>query len=65
MFKNTQIKKTSSITAYTQLLSVETCSRVYRVVCTPHGQQHRVTYTRSRIDIIDSPDDEHMAAQNM
>ena len=26
---------------------------------------HRVTYTRCRIDIINSPDDGHMAARNM
>jgi hypothetical protein len=26
---------------------------------------HRVTYTRCRIDKIDSPDDEHMGARNM
>jgi len=26
---------------------------------------HRVTYTRRRIDAIDSPDDEHMGARNM
>ena len=30
-----------------------------------HGHLHRVTYTRCRIDTIDSPDDEHMAARNM
>ena len=33
--------------------------------CTPDGHLHRVTYTRYRIDTIDSPDDEHMAARNM
>jgi len=26
---------------------------------------HRVTYTRYRIDTIESPDDEHMAVRNM
>jgi hypothetical protein len=36
-----------------------------RQVCTPDGHLHRVTYTRCRTDTIDSPDDEHMAAENM
>jgi len=31
----------------------------------PDGHLHRVTYTRCRIDTVDSPDDEHMGAQNM
>ena len=31
----------------------------------PHGPLHTVTYTRGRIDTIDSPDDEHLAARNM
>ena len=26
---------------------------------------HRVTYTRGRIDTIDSPDDEHLVARNI
>ena len=29
------------------------------------GHLHRVTYTRCRIDTIDSPDDEHMSARNV
>jgi len=29
------------------------------------GHLHRVTYTRCRIDTINSPDDEHMSARNM
>jgi hypothetical protein len=33
--------------------------------CTPNGHLYRVTYTRCRIDTINSPDDGHMAAQNM
>ena len=36
-----------------------------RVVCVPHGQLHSVTYTKGRIDTIDSPDDEHLVARNM
>ena len=28
--------------------------------CIPDGHLHRVTYARCRIDIIDSPDDEHL-----
>ena len=33
--------------------------------CTPDGYLYRVTYTRCRIDTINSPDDGHMAARNM
>jgi hypothetical protein len=33
--------------------------------CIAHGHLHGVTYTRYRIDIINSPDDEHMSARNM
>jgi len=33
--------------------------------CTPDGHLHRVTYTRCRINTIDSPDDEYSGARNM
>jgi len=33
--------------------------------CTLDGHLHRVTYTRYRINTIDSPDDEHRSALNM
>jgi hypothetical protein len=33
--------------------------------CIPHGHPHRVTYTRCRIDTINSPDDGHIADRNM
>ena len=33
--------------------------------CVPDGDLHRVTYARCRIDINDSPDDEHVIARNM
>jgi hypothetical protein len=33
--------------------------------CTPDGYQHRVTYTRYRINTCDSPDDENRGARNM
>jgi len=33
--------------------------------CTLDGHLHRVTYTRCRINTIDSPDDEHRGARNM
>jgi hypothetical protein len=33
--------------------------------CTPNGHLYRVTYTRCRIDTINSPYDGHMAARNM
>jgi hypothetical protein len=32
--------------------------------CTPNGHLYRVTYTKCRIDTINSPDDGHMAARN-
>ena len=31
------------------------------VSCIPEGHLHRVTYTRCRIDAINSPDDGHIA----
>jgi hypothetical protein len=33
--------------------------------CTLNGHLYRVTYTRCRIDTINSPDDGHMVARNM
>jgi len=33
--------------------------------CTPDRHLHTVTYTRYRINTIDSPDDEHRGAQIM
>ena len=41
--------------------------QLYRsyLTCILDGHLHRVTYTRSRIDTIDSPDDEHGVARNM
>jgi len=33
--------------------------------CIPDGDLLRVTYDRYRIDTIESPDDEHLNAQNM
>jgi len=38
---------------------------VCRFTCIPHDNLHTVTYTRGRIDTIDSSDDEHLVAQNM
>jgi len=35
------------------------------VTCTPNGHLYTMTYTRRRIDTINSPDDWHMAARNM
>ena len=32
--------------------------------CIPDGHLHRVTYTRCRIDTVNSPDDGHMSARN-
>ena len=33
--------------------------------CVPDVHLHRVTYTRYRIDTIESPDDEHLNVRNM
>jgi len=33
--------------------------------CIPDGHLHKVTYTRCRIDTINSPDDGHIAVRNM
>jgi len=33
--------------------------------CIPDCHLHRLTYTRCRIDTINSPDDGHMAVRNM
>ena len=35
------------------------------VWCALNGHLYRVTYTRCRIDTINSPDDEDMSARNM
>jgi hypothetical protein len=37
----------------------------YIQTCTLDDHLHRVTYTRCRINTIDSPDDEHRGARNM
>jgi len=39
--------------------------RISVQIYTPDGHLHRVTYTRYRIDTIESSDDEHMNARNM
>ena len=41
------------------------CRSEFIPTCTPDGHPHRVTYTRCRIDTINSPDDGHMADRNM
>jgi len=33
--------------------------------CIPDCRPHRVTYTRYRIDTVNSPDDGHIVARNM
>jgi len=33
--------------------------------CTPEGNLYGMTYTRYRIDTINSPDDGHMAVRNI
>ena len=41
------------------------CGLEFIPTCVPGGRIHRVTYTRSRIDTINSADDGHMAARNV
>jgi len=41
------------------------CRFGFHQTCIPDGHLHTVTYTRRRIDTINSPDDEHMSARNM
>ena len=36
-----------------------------RLLCIPDSHLHRVTYTRCRIDTINSPDDGRIAVRNM
>ena len=45
------------------LFLFSTCFR--HLVCIPEGHLHRVTYTRCRIDKINSPDDGHVAVRNI
>ena len=35
------------------------------LVCIPDGRPHRLTYTRYRVDTVNSADDGHMVARNM
>jgi len=46
----------SSVQVWMELSSIQTC--------TLDGHLHTVTYTRCRINTIDSPDDEHRGARN-
>jgi hypothetical protein len=39
--------------------------QVWMELCIPDGHLHRVTYTRYRIDTIESHDDEHLNSRNM
>jgi len=54
------------VTVYRWPFSVQVWMRLHLIqTCTPNGHLYRVTYTRHRIDTINSPDDGHTAAQNM
>jgi len=51
------------VTLYRWLFGVQVWMRGSLIqTYTPYGNLHRVTYTRCRIDKINSPDDGHMAA---
>jgi len=62
------IRHLACVTLYRWLFGVQVWMRLQsRLIqtCTPDGHLHRVTYTRCRIDKINSADDEHMSARNM
>jgi hypothetical protein len=52
------------VTLYTYSSGVQVWMSLIQT-CTRNGHLYRVTYTRCRIDTINSPDDGHMAARNM
>jgi hypothetical protein len=56
---NTQTATPVYVTLYRWPFGVQVCTY------TPIGHLYRVTYTRCRIDTINSPDHGHMAARNM
>jgi len=58
------IRHLVSVTLYRWPFSVQVWMRIIQT-CAPNGHLYGVTYTRCRIDIINSPDDRHMAARNM
>jgi len=47
------------VTLYKRTSGVQVCT------CTRDDHLYRVTYSRCRIDTINSPDDKHMVARNM
>jgi len=56
------------VTLYRRRFGVQVWMRLlYSLIqtCTPNRRLYRVTYTRCRIDKINSPDDGQMAARNM
>ena len=54
------------ITLYRRSLGVQVWIRLRLIqTCTPNGHLYRVSYTRYRIDTINSHDDGHMAARSM
>ena len=56
------------VTLYRWPFSVQVWMRLlcsFIQTCTLNGHLYRVTYTRCRIDTINSPDDGHMAARSM
>jgi hypothetical protein len=71
MFRATSCSSSGESTVSIQLLMYVTlckwpCSSWSSFpTCILDGHLHRVTYTRSCIDTIDSPDDEHQVARNM
>ena len=63
MFRATMCSSSGELTVSMRyLVYVTLCDRL---VHEPGGRPHRVTYTRYRIDIVNSPEDGHMVARNM
>jgi hypothetical protein len=62
---NVSIRHLVYVTMYRWPFGVQVWMRLRLIqTCTPNGHLYTVTYTRCRIDTINSPDDRHMAARN-
>jgi len=67
MFRATKCSSSGqSVVSIRPLVYVTVCRWTsYIQTCIPHGHLHKVTYTRGRIDTVDSPDYERLVARNM
>ena len=69
MFRKTMCPSSGELTVSMRyLVYVSLCGRPSGMqvgTCIPDGRPHRLTYTRYRIDTVNSPDDGHMVVRNM